>query len=181
MIPRHLAIAVGLLLTYTGAYGQSSQPSVPDLPRYKLPVGRQLTYSSVTDSEPTKPGGGAGFSSSGTVELTVVRENADGSRRIVVRTGTKSTERFNGESRGLPERVNLSYADVFPDGQTQPNPTLNVQAGLTLVPRLPASAPNSQPAGSRQIRPCWKQITLPSRPAHHPGANWCSRALSKAP
>src|SRR3954467_568991 len=51
------------------------------LPRYQLPVGRRLTYSS--SSHETRNGAGTS-SNGGRMTLTVVRENADGSRRIVL-------------------------------------------------------------------------------------------------
>lgn len=59
--------------------------AAPVLPRYSLPVGRRLIYSGRSDF---KYDGGA-FSSTNSVQLTVVSRNADGSSRVIVRSGER--------------------------------------------------------------------------------------------
>src|SRR5688572_21432652 len=108
-----------------------------ELPRYSLPLGRKLTYSMSSESK-NKDGNG-GMSTKGTCQLTVVRENADGSRRVIIRTAYSHSQSFGrGQKNDSPEQVNISYADVFPDGKALPNPSLGMQDDLLMVlPALP--------------------------------------------
>jgi thiol-disulfide isomerase/thioredoxin len=108
-----------------------------ELPRYSLPLGRKLTYSMSSESK-NKDGEG-GMSSKGTCQLTVVRENPDGSRRVIIRTAYTHSQSFGrGQKSDSPEQVNLSYADVFPDGRALPNPSLGMHNDLPMtLPPLP--------------------------------------------
>src|SRR5690349_9829298 len=74
------------------------------LPRYKLPLGRNLTYTITSESRPTDPaaGGSGATSSTGTWRLSVVRENPDGSRRIIVRSQTSFTQVVEGKKFVTP-------------------------------------------------------------------------------
>jgi thiol-disulfide isomerase/thioredoxin len=107
-----------------------------ELPRYSLPVGRRLVYAMSADSKEAK---GGGMSISGSWQMTVVRENADGSRRVIVRTASSFKQSAAaGEGHSAPERVNFAYADVFPDGRVMPNPSLGVQVDVAgALPPLP--------------------------------------------
>jgi thiol-disulfide isomerase/thioredoxin len=108
-----------------------------ELPRYSLPVGRRLVYSMTSDSKDAQ---GGGMSATGSWQMTVVRENADGSRRVIIRTASSYKQRGGGagEAHSSPERVTLAYADVFADGRVVPNPSLGVQVDLaTALPPLP--------------------------------------------
>src|SRR5947207_3333654 len=82
-----------------------------DLPRYSLPVGRKLTYSISSESKPAA--GGLGMKMTASFQLTVVRDNPDGSRRVILRTA----ETYGTGTGGEPQRVTLAYADVFPNGR----------------------------------------------------------------
>ena len=59
----------------------SPRTTAGDVPRYKLPVGRVLSYSMESQSKDAK--GKRGHDTAGTLKLTVIGQNADGSSRIV--------------------------------------------------------------------------------------------------
>src|SRR5437763_1827139 len=94
-----------------------------DVPQYSLPVGRKLVYSIISESRDRE---NAANTTRGTFQLTVVRENPDGSRRVIFRSASSYQQ---GLYRS-PERVNLTYAHLFPDGRVLPNPSLNMQVDL---------------------------------------------------
>jgi len=106
-------------------------------PRYSLPVGRRLTYSMVSQEK----GDGVAASSSSTWQITVVKQNTDGSRRLVFRIATKDDQIIEGRTVDAPDRVILDSADVFPDGRTAAavTPDLAYDPG-TIFPRLPTAA-----------------------------------------
>src|SRR5688572_593638 len=108
-----------------------------ELPRYSLPLGRKLVYS--TSFESKNKDGSGGMSTKGTWQLTVVRENADGSRRIIIRNVSTFTQNMGrGQSHSSPEEVNLAYADLFPDGRVTANPSLGMRIDLAVaLPALP--------------------------------------------
>src|SRR3954468_2530786 len=129
-MPTSLQAYLVLLPLLTLAAGETPPPS--DLPHYSLPVGRKLVYSVTTESK--EKDGAVGMSSQGTFQLTVVRENPDGSRRVIVRSASS----YNQSGYKAPERVNLAYADVFPDGRALPNSSLGMQVDLAAaLPPLP--------------------------------------------
>jgi thiol-disulfide isomerase/thioredoxin len=102
-----------------------------DLPRYDLRVGRVLSYS--YESEAKKEDGTAANGTRSDTRATVLAANADGSRRVVVR----SAHRF-GEQ---PEEVNVAMFDVFPDGRATPVGRWTPDVSVTAVfPPLPPDA-----------------------------------------
>jgi hypothetical protein len=88
-----------------------------DLPRYSLPVGRRLTYSSTYDFRYTK----GSFNDVDTVQITVIGTNADGSARVLVREGDRDVQNRDGlpttRPENTPEDVSISQFDLFPDGR----------------------------------------------------------------
>jgi thiol-disulfide isomerase/thioredoxin len=101
-------------------------------------LGRKLTYSMSSQSKSTD-GGNNDMGSTGSWQITVVRENPDGSRRLILRSGSAITQNFNGQKHSDPERVSLAYADVFPDGRVLPNDSLGMHVDLSnVMPPLPA-------------------------------------------
>ena len=111
------------------------------LPRYDLRVGRKLTYamSAEMKGDPRKNMGT--HSNAGTFTVTVLRDNPDGSRRVILRSATTFTITNMGQAHAQPERVTVGYADVFPDGRITPNPTINMALNpTTVLPLLPADA-----------------------------------------
>jgi thiol-disulfide isomerase/thioredoxin len=119
-----------------------------DVPQYSLPVGRKLVYSMSGESKNQDAQGG--MTTKGSWQLTVVRENADGTRRVIVRSASIYTQNFGpGQSSSSPERVNLAYADVFPDGRVLPNPSLSMQIELAAaLPPLPKDQAQMQKSWS---------------------------------
>ena len=108
------------------------------LPRYNLGVGRKLTYTTSSESKPTD-GSDNSMSTSGTWQITVVRENADGSRRVILKSTTNFSQTVGGNVHASPERVETAYADVFPDGRVVPNASLGMMIDPSAVlPPLPA-------------------------------------------
>ena len=123
-IPTYLVLLP--LLTLAAA---DAPPS--DVPQYSLPVGRKLVYSVQSESRSNE---NSVMSTQGSFQMTVVRANTDGSRRVIFRSASS----YKQIEYRAPERVNLAYADVFPDGRVLPNSSLNMQIDLaTALPRLP--------------------------------------------
>src|ERR1041385_554476 len=102
----HRIVSLGIVLALI------SLSRAGELPRYKLPVGRRIAYATTSEST-----GGYVSNSKATIELTVVRENPDGSRRIIFKTTSKRVR--DGDAT---ENAELAYADAFPDGRIIPNP-----------------------------------------------------------
>jgi thiol-disulfide isomerase/thioredoxin len=88
-----------------------------DLPRYSLPVGRQLSY---TDTSNFQYQSGS-FNSVTTLQLTVVARNADGSARIVLRSAERRVQNRQGQPAKAPadvaENVQYSRCEILPDGK----------------------------------------------------------------
>src|SRR5206468_1498822 len=74
-------------------------------------------------------------------ELTVVRVSPDGSSRVILRSASSFTQTFGGQKHSQPERVQLAYADVFPDGRVTPNKSLGMHMDVaSILPPLPTTA-----------------------------------------
>ena len=132
-----MIIAVAVLLSPPPSSAAAADATPP---RYDLPIGRQLVYSSAGESRPTK-GDGSEMSTAGTWRATVVGENPDGSRRVILRSASSYTQKSGGGEHKSPERVQLGYADVFTDGRIKPNPSLGMQLDpSTILPLLPKEA-----------------------------------------
>lgn len=102
-----------------------------DLPRYDLRVGRTLSYSSSSSSK--EADGKPGSESHSTLRVTVVAANADGSRRVILRSASTY-------GHG-PEDVSLGAFDIAPDGRAKPvgRPNFRVDS-TTAFPPLPPDA-----------------------------------------
>ncbi|MDB5288840.1 MAG: thiol-disulfide isomerase-like thioredoxin [Phycisphaerales bacterium] len=105
-----------------------------DLPRYDLPVGRSLLYSSEGKSK--NADGTPGDSTRSTVRATVVAVNADGSRRVIVRSAFTFADN--------PADVAVGEFDVFPDGRARRvsrfNSDVDASSAFPLLPPDAASA-----------------------------------------
>src|SRR5687768_15305680 len=97
------------------AFAFARVAAAADVPRYKLPVGQKLVYEMSSESQSVDREGG--MSTSGTVTVTAVRANPDGSRRLIVRTASKYTQKHAGQEFGGDERVDISWYDIAPDGK----------------------------------------------------------------
>src|SRR5690242_8501704 len=93
-----------------------------DLPRYKLNVGRALTFE---ESAETKSGGQSSPEHT-TCRAVVLRENPDGSRHVILRFAS-------GESL-----VRIAQADLFEDGRAKMDPMSSMMIEVErYFPRLP--------------------------------------------
>ena len=147
------------LLTANGSWAadEKAADQGATLPRYKLRVGQELNYAHT---------GKFAFDSGvmhykNSWQLLVVRVNADGGWRLLVRNGkahsrtTKSDkdvqnsekaprkEKATGDDRVRfsRERFSLAWCDLSPDGRVNDNPTLGYSVELrTVLPQLPAQA-----------------------------------------
>src|SRR5205809_3490168 len=106
--------------------------SAAELPRYSLPVGRKVTYTMSSESKSTD-GSGNDMGTDGTWELTAVRVNPDGSSRVILRSASSFTQTFGGQKHSQPERVQLAYVDVFPDGRVTPNKSLGMHMDVASI------------------------------------------------
>jgi peroxiredoxin len=113
----------------------------PDVPRYKLVPGQELTYKATSAF---KYGEGDRAGEHGTTmdwTVWVVRENPDGSVRVVIRQTDAFHQTVGGKKMDQPARTSLVYADVFPDGRVTPNDTIKYQGDPgAIFPRLPKDA-----------------------------------------
>ena len=129
-------VFVGLL---AGLASASQMPVAvvtdPDaaLPRYRLEVGREITYASSNDFKFE----GGRFEVHKEWKIWVLRKNDDGSHRVVIRTA----ESFRRDGKDRPSAESpLVYCDIFSDGRFVPNPSLSAGIDPTyLFPRLPAN------------------------------------------
>ena len=125
------AIAVLAMALSSARAPAAAGPDGGGLPRYDLPVGRVLTYSLVTTTD--RAGVADEPQPRGTLRAIVVAANADGSRRVILR----SAHTLGDE----PEEVAVGAVDLFPDGRARPVGRANPNAGVvdvtTVFPPLP--------------------------------------------
>jgi len=143
-----LAAVPIVLLTLLPARARGEDVKPSDLPRYKFPVGRKLTWAWSGESKYSD--GRADSKSSSVTELTVVRANPDSSSRVLVRyIPTKNKD----AKEGAEDEGTFRYADVFPDGRFLPNDSFDVMSDISgTIPLLPADA-GQMSKGWRASRP----------------------------
>ena len=114
-----------------------------DLPRYKLKVGQELIYRSNDPPKEYDVAGGEKTTVSVIDEWTlyVVRENNDGSFRLMFRAQLDQTSSFMVKGERKERRRTTSadgYFDLWPDGRMTENKTSRPGADPTvLFPKLP--------------------------------------------
>jgi thiol-disulfide isomerase/thioredoxin len=110
-----------------------------DLPRYSLPVGHQLAYSSDYNFRFTN----GSFNDLDTVQITVIGANADGSARILVREGDRDVQNRDGRPttrpENQPEEVTISQFDLFPDGRVVNSKGNDFESAPQVLCPLPTS------------------------------------------
>ena len=117
-----------------------------DVPRYHLPPGRMLVYSIHIENLV----GERSTAFDGRWEFTVLRDNADGSKRITAIKGLSQTTTAGGQSR-TSENITRGYFDMFPDGRLKLSPSLVPAFNPQMVlPRLPASG-DEMSAGWKEL------------------------------
>ncbi len=112
--------------------------SVSDVPRYRFLVGDAYVYEALSKFDYD----GGTMTNTDRDDVWVIRQNGDGSFRLVIRhTSQYKQERDDGDPYEGEERVALSYCDMFPDGRFERNPSLGYQVNpSSIFPRLPAEA-----------------------------------------
>jgi peroxiredoxin len=126
----YLCGLVCLPLTTLGCHRDASESFVPELPRYQFRVGNNYLYESKFLFEYK----GGEMQTTELFDVWVVRENQDGSFRLVIRktNGAEASESPNAEQ--------LGYCDMHPDGRFSQNFTLGYAIDPTeIFPPLPAN------------------------------------------
>ena len=113
-----------------------------ELPRYRLEPGMELSYKGTSIFRHQN---GAHVDES-VITAWVIRKNADGSFRLVLRQGSRFTATPNGDSdKGSakkqpepPMDFNVGYFDLFTDGRLGPDADLGYRiSSSSWFPRLP--------------------------------------------
>jgi len=116
------------------------------LPRYKLQVGQDISYSG---HDEFRYEGGKFFTDS-TWRFWVVKENDDGSWRIVMRYGNKFRQSRDAGGGSDHETVLFAWCDLTPGGQIKDNETLGYHVNpAPLLVRLPE--------GEKELREGWNR------------------------
>ena len=125
-----LCLAITALLTLTLYLPARAE----DLPRYKLSVGQEIQYQGSSDFKYES----GSFHTDSNWTAWVVRQNADGSWRVVLKSESKFTQNAEGRSLGGQTNTSLAWFDLFPDGKAPRNDSLGFSVEPTAVfPRLP--------------------------------------------
>ena len=121
-----------------------------ELPRYKLQVGQNLSYSG---SDEFKYQNGK-FITETTWRVWVVRQNDDGSWRLIVRHATKDRQERDGGGGGSEnETVTFAWTDLSPDGSLVENDSFGYRLNpYTLFVRLPSDASAADSSWSQPHR-----------------------------
>jgi len=108
------------------------------LPRYQFQPGQILVFhaSSSFHYGEGKKAGEHGLQSDWTV--WVLRKNPDGSYHLVLRDKSTFSQTFQEKKHDQPARIEIVYADVFPDGRVLMNKTIESRGHpSSLFPQLP--------------------------------------------
>jgi peroxiredoxin len=159
---RLAAIAtIGVIASYATA--DLPQPIDPP-PRYRFQAGQELTYKDTMSFKYGQGDNAGALDDNSEWTVWVLRGNADGSYRLVVRhRGT--TVQTMGKTKSEQPQMHLAYADVFPDGRFRPNKTIFFRSHPgALFPPLPkTTAEKSGWEGARNdTRIVCKQLPAPA-------------------
>jgi len=123
-----------LAITYVPARAE-------DVPRYQLSVGQEIQYQGTSDFKYES----GSFHTDSNWTAWVVRQNADGSWRVVLKRESKFTQSAGGRSLGGQTNTSLAWFDLFPDGKAPRNDSLGFSVEPTVVfaklPRLRSCLP----------------------------------------
>ncbi|HEX4588489.1 MAG TPA: TlpA disulfide reductase family protein [Gemmataceae bacterium] len=122
------------------------------LPRYHFQPGQELTFRWVNEF---KYGEGENAGAHGTKAdwtVWVLRANADGSYRLVLREKSVFSQTHGKDKHEQPAQTQVVYADVFPDGRVTMNKSIQYRNHPEAIfPPLPANAVEAK-AGWKSIR-----------------------------
>ena len=127
---------VSLILSIGAPNAQAAANESPNgassVPRYRFKAGQELTYESF--SEFVHSNGSSSDSRLATWTVWVVKENRDGSRRLIIQRSEEDLDRKESS-------ITLAYCDIFSNGRVAPNPTLGFHLDPSdLFLRLPEDA-----------------------------------------
>jgi thiol-disulfide isomerase/thioredoxin len=149
------------------------------LPVYRFEVGQELTYKGESQTKSDGDSKQPRYTFLTDWKATVVRKNADGSYRLIVRSTQKLV--MDGKANGAHSTI--GYCDVFPDGRIVQNSTLGYSLDPSpLFPRLPDNA--------KEVAAGWEDIRhdgdgsnifkVESQPKS-PGGDWKIAEVRKSP
>lgn len=125
-------IALGAIPVMLASCPASREQQADSSPSYKLKVGQVLTYEGSSKSEQA----GRSFATSSKSQIWVVKQNADGSWRLIARNdfSFKSNDRSH-------EQVNLAAFNMHPDGRIDSEPkSVERNAARSCFITLPSDA-----------------------------------------
>jgi peroxiredoxin len=131
-----------LLLAAVGftAPARAADEDTHAVPRYRLKVGQELTYRQTSEFKYGKGATAGSLGSRADWDVWVVRQNADGSWHLVLRSSHLDWQ-GKGPPRGLKPSQHLMACDLFPDGRLVTHDTaLHAPDPAALFPRLPKDA-----------------------------------------
>ncbi len=131
-----LCVLLAAVWVAAPAFGAGEADSVP---RYRLKVGQELTYRQTSEFKYGKGASAGTLGSRAAWDVWVVRQNADGSWRLVLRSSHSDWQ--GKEPRGAKPSLSLTYCDLFPDGRLVTHDTaVHAPEPAALFPRLPKDA-----------------------------------------
>jgi hypothetical protein len=129
-------------LCVTAVLLPAARAAADELPRYRLKVGQELTYRQSSESKFVNDGKPEPYGSETEWHVWVLRQNADGSWRLLFRQSHSSWS--GADKKVRPGYASLGYCDLFPDGRNVvPAPAgVGPDNGMdldpaSLFPRLP--------------------------------------------
>ncbi len=133
---KYYSPVISLLSIFIGCSRAPYLPSTP--PRYRLQVGQELVYSGWDEFKYTD----GKIINRDSWKVWVVRENEDGSWRLIIRNGNIDLqERDNAEKKPAEpelEYVTFGYCNLFPDGRLVENELTGSHLKIpNLLPLLP--------------------------------------------
>src|SRR5437870_2435658 len=122
MNPAFRLLAGLAAIVVIAAAATADLPRPPDLPpRYQFQPGQELTYRSASSFKYGEGDDAGALDDRSDYTVWIVRGNADGSVRLVIRQRNTFAQTMRGTKNEQPPQTQLVYADVFPDGRVRPN------------------------------------------------------------
>ncbi len=147
-----MRVLIGLLTCLAALAVAAAVPAADDMPRYRFQPGQRLTFHVTSEFKSGEGDSTSNRSQQSDWTVWVVRTNADGSFRLVLREKRTLKTTHGKQTYDLPEWTLLVYGDVFPDGRVTPNSTIRAYGHPNaLFPRLPADAAGAK-TGWKAVR-----------------------------
>jgi peroxiredoxin len=131
-----------LLLAAAGLAAGAARAADEDagsVPRYRLKVGQELNYRQTSEFKYGKGASAGTLGSRADWEVWVVRQNDDGSWRLVMRSSHSDWQ--GKDPRFARPSLHLTHCDLFPDGRLAAHDTaVHAPEAAALFPRLPKDA-----------------------------------------